>query len=321
MYYKVIVAKFGGLFMAVTLDGKLVIAISSRALFDLDESNQIFEEKGEEEYTKFQIEHEDELLSCGVAFPLIRRLLALRDPQTEQNMVEIILISKNDPNTGLRVFNSIEQHRLTITRAAFTRGRSPYKYLKAFNADLFLSANPEDVKLALQNGYASATIFTGDYLKKAENMDETMDEIRIAFDGDAVIFSDEAERINVEMGLEEFKKNEVEKSEIPLTPGPFKAFLTALNKLQDTYKHYDKRPIRTALVTARNAPAHKRAIKTLRSWGISVDEAFFLGGLDKASILESFDPHIFFDDQQTYCLNASKVVPTGHVPSGVKNDQ
>ncbi len=301
--------------MQVTLDGKLVIAISSRALFDLDESNRIFEEQGEEEYTKFQIEHEDELLKCGVAFPLIKRLLRLRDPETGQNMVEIILISKNDPNTGLRVFNSIEQHGLNITRAAFSRGRSPYKYLKAFHADLFLSANPTDVKLALQNGYASATIFSGSYLGK----DETLEEIRIAFDGDAVIFSDEAERINQEKGLEEFKKNEAEKSEVPLAPGPFKSFLAALNKLQNTYRNHNKRPIRTALVTARNAPAHKRAIKTLRAWGIGVDEAFFLGGLDKAAILESFDPHIFFDDQHTYCINASKIVPTGHVPSGVKN--
>ncbi len=307
--------------MPVSLEGKLVIAVSSRALFDLNESNKIFDEKGELEYAKFQIDHENEQLSCGVAFPLIKRLLELREPTTKQNMVEIILISKNDANTGLRVFNSIEQHCLDITRAAFTRGRSPYKYLKAFNADLFLSANPEDVKLALQNGYASATIFSGTYLKKSKNDNEEFDEIRIAFDGDAVIFSDEAERINVEKGIEEFRKNEVEKSEVPLTPGPFKPFLAALNRLQETYKHYDKKPIRTALVTARNAPAHKRAIKTLRSWGISVDEAFFLGGLDKAAILESFDPHIFFDDQHTYCLNASKVVPTGHVPNGVKNDK
>ena len=301
--------------MSVTLDGKLVIAISSRALFDLDESNKIFEDKGEQEYTRFQTQHEDELLERGVAFPLIKRLLELRDPDNGQNMVEIILISKNDPNTGLRVFNSIEQHGLNITRAAFSRGRTPYKYLKAFNADLFLSANPEDVKLALQNGCASATIFAGPYLGRDENLEE----IRIAFDGDAVIFSDEAEIVNQEMGLEEFKKHEVEKCEIPLPPGPFKSFLAALNKLQKNYEDHDKRPIRTALVTARNAPAHKRAIKTLRAWGIGVDEAFFLGGLDKAPILESFNPHIFFDDQHTYCVNASKVVPTGHVPSGVKN--
>ncbi len=301
--------------MPVTLDGKLVIAISSRALFDLDASNKIFEEKGEEQYTKYQIEHENELLNHGVAFPLIKRLLKLRDPETGEPMVEIILISKNDPNTGLRVFNSIEQHKLDITRAAFTRGRSPYKYLKAFKADLFLSANPEDVSLALANGHASATIYAGTYIKQEDDREE----IRIAFDGDAVIFSDEAERIYQQMGLEEFKKHEAEKSEIPLPPGPFMSFLTALNNVQKAYKDKEKKTIRTALVTARNAPAHKRAIKTLRSWGITVDEAFFLGGLDKAAILESFNPHIFFDDQHTYCINASKVVPTGHVPSGVTN--
>lgn len=303
--------------MPVTLDGKLVVAISSRALFDLDASNRIFEEDGEDEYTKYQIQHENEQLDPGVAFPLIKRLLGLRNPETGQHMVEIILISKNDPNTGLRVFNSIEQHGLTITRAAFTRGRSPYKYLKAFNADLFLSANPEDVRLALENGHASATIYGGTYLNKEEDLEE----IRIAFDGDAVIFSDEAEKIFQEMGLEEFKKHEVEKSEIPLPPGPFMSFLTALNNVQKAYKDKKQKTIRTALVTARNAPAHKRAIKTLRSWGIRVDEAFFLGGLDKAPILASFNPHIFFDDQHTYCINASKVVPTGHVPSGVKNQE
>ncbi len=267
------------------------------------------------------MDRENELLACGVAFPLIERLLALKDPQTGQNMVEIILLSKNDPNTGLRVFNSIETRLLDITRAAFTRGRPPYKYLKAFKADLFLSANPEDVKLALQNGYASATIFSGGYLQQKEKNGADDGEIRIAFDGDAVIFSDEAERVNVEQGLEEFKKSEAEKSEIPLAPGPFKAFLAALNRLQAAYKPFHKRPIRTALVTARSAPAHKRAIKTLRAWGISVDEAFFLGGLDKADILESFAPHIFFDDQHTYCVNAARVVPTGHVPSGVTNHE
>lgn len=301
--------------MPVTLDGKLVIAISSRALFDLDDSNKIFEEKGEDEYTRHQIDHENEVLGHGVAFPLIKRLLELRNPETNEDMVEIILVSKNDPNTGLRVFNSIEDYQLNITRAAFSRGRTPYKYLRAFNADLFLSANPEDVKLALDNGYASATIYTGTSYREDENFDE----IRIAFDGDAVIFSDESEKIFQEEGLEAFKQYENENREKPMTPGPFKAFLAALNKLQCVYKNEEKKPIRTALVTARNAPAHARAIKTLRKWGIGVDEAFFLGGLDKALILESFNPHIFFDDQHSYCVTASKVVPTGHVPAGVKN--
>lgn len=300
--------------MPTTLENKMVVAISSRALFELDDSNQIFEEQGLEEYTKYQIAHENEQLGQGVAFPLIKRLLAIRYPETGDHAVEIILVSKNDPNTGLRVFNSIEQYKLSITRAAFTNGRSPYQYLGAFKADLFLSANPEDVRLALDHGYAAATIYTG-----LQFEDDDTGEIRIAFDGDAVIFSDEAEKVYQELGLEEFKKHEVEKSDIPLMPGPFKPFLAALNDIQLAYSGRENKPVRTALVTARNAPAHKRAIKTLRSWGIGVDEAFFLGGLDKAPILEQFRPHIFFDDQQTYCQSASMYVPTGHVPSGIKN--
>lgn len=300
--------------MPATLDDKLVVAISSRALFDLDESNRLFEAEGVEAYARYQMEREEEVLDCGVAFPLIKRLLALRYPETCKPVVEIVLVSKNDPNTGLRVFNSIEQHKLSITRAAFTNGRSPYQYLSAFRADLFLSANPEDVRLALANGHASATIYTDLHFA-----DDVSAEIRIAFDGDAVIFSDEAERVFQEHGLAEFQRHEMEKSDIPLPPGPFKPFLEALNKVQKAYRCTANMPIRTALVTARSAPAHKRAIKTLRSWGVMIDEAFFLGGLDKAPILEKFRPHIFFDDQQTYCQNASKVAPTGHVPSGIKN--
>ena len=209
----------------------------------------------------------------------------------------------------------MEEYGLGITRAAFTRGRTPYKYLQSFAADLFLSANTEDVKLALANGHASAAIYKGSYIEQIE----ASGEIRIAFDGDAVLFSDEAERIFQADGLAAFKRHETEKSEEPLGAGPFKSFLAALNNLQKIFADQKEKPIRTALVTARDAPAHKRAIKTLRAWGISVDEAFFLGGLDKAAVLESFNPHIFFDDQQTYCVSASKVVPTGHVPSGVKN--
>lgn len=302
--------------MPESLENKLVIAISSRALFDLEKSNQVFEEEGLERYIEYQIEHEDEPLLPGVAFPLIRRLLALRDPATGKEAVEVILVSKNDANTGLRVFNSIEHHKINITRAAFTSSRSPYIYLPSFKADLFLSANPEDVSLALQNGYASATLLTG-----PEYQDDDSLEIRIAFDGDAVLFSDESEQIYKARGLEDFTRNEVEKCDIPLSPGPFKGFLEALNRLQTAYRAKAEQPIRTALVTARKAPSHKRAINTLRSWGVTVDEAFFLGGLSKEPILEKFRPHIFFDDQQTYCLPASKLVPTGHVPSGIANQQ
>lgn len=301
--------------MAETLDDKLVVAISSRALFDLEESNQVFEQEGLEQYIRYQVEHENELLQPGAAFPLIRRLLALQDPETGKEAVEVILVSQNDANTGLRVFNSIEHYQLNITRAAFTCGNSPYTYLSAFKADLFLSANPAEVRRALENNHASATILTGLNIE-----DDDSREIRIAFDGDNVLFSDEAERIYQTKGLDEFKRHEQEKSEIPLTPGPFKGFLEALNKLQRAYQARNERPIRIALVTARNAPAHKRAINTLRSWGVTVDEAFFLGGLSKGPILKQFRPHIFFDDQQFHCKPAAKLVPTGHVPAGVTNE-
>jgi 5'-nucleotidase len=287
----------------------LVIAISSRALFDLDEANRIFEERGLSEYAAYQIEHEDEPLQPGVAFPLIKRLLALG---AEDQSVEVVLVSRNDCSTGLRVLNSAAIYDLNIRRAAFTGGSSPYIYLEPFKADLFLSADPGDVRLALDQGYAAATILTG--MKFAD--DET-DELRIAFDGDAVLFSDEAERVYATEGLDGFRRNEAEKADVPLQPGPFKGFIEGLNRLQA--KDEGKR-LRTALVTARGVPAHKRAIKTLRAWGVRIDEAFFLEGLDKSAILQAFGPHIYFDDQKAYCDPASKIIPTGHVPSGIRND-
>lgn len=300
--------------MSQTLADKMVVAISSRALFNLEESNRVFEEEGLERYIEYQIAHENEPLAPGAAFPLIKRLLALADPNTGRELVEVVLISRNDANTGLRVFNSIQHHKLNITRAAFTSSRSPYNYLPAFQADLFLSANPEDVSHALQNGRASATLLSG-----PEYEDDEKGEIRIAFDGDAVLFSDEAEIVYKTKGLADFTRHEVEKSETPLMPGPFKGFLEALNRLQTLYQGQGQQPIRIALVTARQAPSHRRAINTLRAWGVTVDEAFFLGGLDKEPILAKFRPHIFFDDQKSYCLSAASKVPTGHVPSGIAN--
>lgn len=301
--------------MPNTLDNRLVVAISSRALFELQESHHIYEAEGLAKYVEYQIEHEEDVLAQGVAFPLIRRLLALRYPDSQEPAVEVILVSKNDPNTGLRIFNSIEHYGLGITRAAFTSNRSPYQYLPAFRADLLLSADQDDVRLALEHGYAAATILTG-----LNFADDDTDEIRIAFDGDAVLFSDEAERVYQAEGLAGFLQNEVSKSELPLAPGPFKPFLEAVNRLQLAYQSPSGiKPIRTALVTARNSPSHKRAVKTLRHWGVHVDEAFFLGGLDKVPILQQYRPHIFFDDQRAYCDPASQVVPTGHVPAGVRN--
>lgn len=296
------------------LDNKIVIAVSSRALFDLDDSHIIFQQKGLQEFIEYQVSHEDEVLKPGVAFPLIKRLVNIKMPESIDSCFEVILISQNNPNTGLRVFNSIEALKLDVTRAAFTGGRDPFKYLKAFRSSLFLSAEAEHVRMALEEGHAAATI-----LKGVDYKDDDTNELRIAFDGDAVLFNDESERIYQEKGLEEFKRNEVANSEIPLGPGPFKHFLESINQIQQAFINMPNKPIRTALVTARNAPSHKRAIKTLRSWGIDIDEAFFLGGLDKTPVLEIFKPHIFFDDSSSYCEPASTIVPTGHVNSGVKN--
>lgn len=301
--------------MSVTLAGKLVVGISSRALFDLEASNALFEQEGLEAYRAHQIQAEHQPLEPGVAFPLIQRLLNLRFPSSHEPVVEVILISRNDTSTGLRVFNAIEAHDLRISRAAFTSGRPAYSYLQAFGVDLFLSAHPEDVRLALDQGQASATILTGLNLS-----DDPTEEIRIAFDGDSVLFSDEAERVYQQQGLAAFNHSETLYRDQPLEPGPFKPFLEALHAIQRTFQAAGRpQPFRTALVTARSAPAHGRVVKTLRHWGIQVDEAFFLGGLDKAAILASFRPHIFFDDQPGHCELARQVVPTGHVPAGVVN--
>ena len=290
---------------------KLVVAISSRALFDLDESHQVFEAKGEEEYSRYQISQESVPLLPGVAFSMVRKLLALNtDPSRPR--VEVVLVSRNSADTGLRVFNSIRHHGLDISRAAFTRGEPPYRYIASFGAHLFLSANPEDVRGALDAGIAAATILP------SGSEEFRSGQLRIAFDGDAVIFSDEAERIYVEGGLDAFNQNETESSEKPLPGGPFKPFLAALHDIQSDFP-VKSSPIRTALITARGAPAHERVIKTLRSWGIRIDEALFLGGKEKGAFLKSFGADIFFDDQIRHCDSAAEYVATGHVPYGVKN--
>jgi 5'-nucleotidase len=290
---------------------RLIVAVSSRALFDLEESNGIFEAEGEAGYTRYQIENEEVQLKPGVAFSMVKKLLALNNPAHPQH-VEVVLASRNSADTGLRVFRSIEAHNLAIQRAAFTRGRAPWRYLKDFGAHLFLSAHPEDVREALAAGIAAATILPD------SAMTPRHPEIRIAFDGDAVIFSDEAERIYQEKGLAEFNRVETERKGEPLPGGPFKPFLAALHEIQSQFEA-DESPIRTALVTARGAPAHERVIRTLRSWGVRIDEALFLAGKDKGAFLESFGADIFFDDQWRHCDSARGYVATGHVPSGVRN--
>jgi len=288
---------------------KLVIAISSRALFNLDHSHQIFKEEGIEAYAKHQQENESSVLEPGVGFTLVKKLLKLNSKKTP---IDVILLSRNSADTGLRIFNSIEHYGLNISRAAFTRGESTHPFVGAFEADLFLSSNYHDVQKALQSGFAAASIVES----KADNIHPS--QLRIAFDGDAVIFSDESEKIFQEQGLKAFHENEKLSENIELKAGPFKSFLVSLQKIQSTFPEKNN-PIRTALVTARSAPSHKRVIYTMREWGIRIDESFFLGGLDKGIFLREFVADIFFDDQQQHCYSASKYVPTGHVPSGIKN--
>lgn len=291
---------------------KLVIAISSRALFDLAESHAVFESEGVNAYCDYQTSREEEPLAPGIAFNMVKKLLALNNRNPKEPNVEVILLSRNSADTGLRVFNSIKHHDMNISRAAFTRGKSTFPYASAFGAHLFLSADVDDVREALDSGLAAATILPSNIRTSTDDV------LRIAFDGDAVIFSDEAERVFQEQGLEAFTENETKAAKTPLSGGPFKNFLAMLHHIQADYPA-EESPIRTSLVTARSAPAHERVIRTLRDWNIRIDEAIFLGGLEKGPFLKAFDADIFFDDQSKHCDSARQHVATGHVPSGVKN--
>ena len=293
-----------------TLAGKLVVAISSRALFDLAESHRIYTEEGVDAYHRYQVLHEDEILEPGPAFVLAQKLLRLNRP--DKQYVEVILLSRNSADTGLRVFNSIQHHGLAISRAAFCGGQSPWRYVSAFGCHLFLSTEAEDVRQALEQGVAAATFLPSRASGGAS------EQLRFAFDGDAVLFSDEAEQVYKSQGLDAFTRSESAAAREPLSGGPFKAFLAALQRLQHEFP-LDNCPIRTALVTARSAPAHERVVRTLRAWGIRIDESLFLGGLDKAEFLRAYGADVFFDDQRGHCDSASQHVPTGHVPHGVAN--
>ena len=297
--------------MAESLENCLVVAISSRALFDLEEGHRIFTAEGLDAYARYQIAHEDKVLEAGVAFPLVQKLLKLNTPDGRKR-VEVILLSHNSADTGLRIFNSIQHHGLDISRAAFTNGASPWRYVEPFSADLFLSAEAADVVKALDAGHAAAAIVPSQATRSGSG------ELRIAFDGDAVLFSDEAERIYQERGLEAFAASERAQARKPLSGGPFKNFLAGLHRIQADYPA-DQSPIRTALVTARSAPAHERVIRTLRAWNIRIDEALFLGGLPKGQFLKTFGADIFFDDQKGHIEAAAGYVATGHVPHGVSN--
>ncbi|WP_180125102.1 5'-nucleotidase [Rhodoferax sp. BLA1] len=318
--------------MPMTLDGKLVVAISSRALFDFEEENLVFEQSDDRAYMDLQLQRLDLPAKPGVAFSLVKKLLAfnhvavsasLTDPllvePTEPPItppnrpVEVVILSRNDPVSGMRVFRSAQHYGLTIERGSFTRGQAPWRYLKPLHANLFLSTHLSDVRAALAAGVPAAQV----YPNSVHASDAHPSEVRIAFDGDAVLFSDEAERVYQAQGLQAFQRHELEKVGQPLPDGPFKPLLVALQNLQRSGTPQMR--VRTALVTARSAPAHERAIRTLMNWNIEVDEAMFLGGLAKGEFLREFEPDFFFDDQTGHIESAAQHVPSGHVASGVAN--
>jgi 5'-nucleotidase len=297
--------------MALTLDGKLVVAISSRALFNFEEENQIFEQGDDRAYMELQRQRLDIPATPGVAFSLVQKLLAFNDATTQR--VEVVILSRNDPVSGMRVFRSAAHYGLSIQRGNFTRGEAPWRYLKPLHANLFLSTHLSDVRAALAAGVPAAQVYPHSAHASAAHPHE----VRIAFDGDAVLFSDEAEQVYQSGGLSAFQKHETDKVALPLPDGPFKPLLVALQKLQQA--NLPGMRIRTALVTARSAPAHERAILTLMNWNIDVDQAMFLGGLDKGEFLLEFEPDFFFDDQTGHIESAARHVPAGHVASGVRN--
>lgn len=297
--------------MAYDLENRLVIGVSSRALFDLTAENEIFQSQGVDAYCRYQVEHEKELLKPGNGFKLVEALLNINNLPGQEGRVEVIIMSHNSPDTSLRVFNSIAHYGLSISRAVLASGASLTPYLEAFNTDLYLSADEADVQSAINCGIAAGIICCDEI--RMPGKQEEISQIRIAFDGDAVLFSDESEQIYREKGLEAFEENERLQAENPLKQGPFAKFLKTISDIQKEFAP-EQAPIRTALVTARSAPAHERVIRTLRAWNVRIDEAFFLGGISKTEVLRAFGAHIFFDDQAVHTRPASEVVPSARVP-------
>ena len=297
--------------MPPSLHDQLVVAISSRALFDFEEENRLFEAGDAEAYMRLQLERIDTPAKPGVAFSLVRKLLAFNEPG--QHRVEVVILSRNDPVSGMRVFRSAAAAGISLERGVFTQGRDPFRYLRPLGAHLFLSANDADVRQALNLGFPAARVV----IDSAQALGNHADEVRIAFDGDAVLFADEAEQVFQKKGLAAFQAHEKRKAALPLPDGPFKPLLAALHRLQQLGGGSMR--LRTALVTARSAPAHERAIRTLMHWGVGVDEAMFLGGLPKGEFLREFEPDFFFDDQAGHIEHAARHVPAGHVASGVTN--
>lgn len=290
---------------------RLVVAISSRALFDFEEENRTFEQGNDHTYTELQLSRLTEPALPGVAFSLVKKLLAFN---RDRPRVAVVILSRNDPASGMRVFRSAEHYGLTIERGVFTRGESPWRYLRPLGAHLFLSANDADVRSALAAGVPAARVLPDAKRASANHPDE----LRIAFDGDAVLFSDEAEQVFQRDGLDAFQRHERELAQSPLPPGPFKPLLDALHRLRQSTPATGMH-LRTALVTARGAPAHERAVRTLMAWQVDVDEAMFLGGWTKGPFLAEFEPDFFFDDQTGHVEKAASHVPSGHVNTGVAN--
>ncbi|WDL54324.1 5'-nucleotidase [Xanthomonas campestris] len=308
--------------MPYELDNRLVIGVASSAVFDLRDSDAIFKRDGEEEYRKFQEKNLNVALPKGIAFPFIKRLLSLNDLSADPSdpFVEVVLLSRNDPDTGLRVMKTIEHYGLGMTRAIFMQGRSPYEYIPALNISLFLSGNKEDVDAAIKAGHPAGQVLDSQF-----NDDEEDKTLRIAFDFDGVLAGDESESVMQKSGLTEFHAHEVLNVMQPHNPGPLKEFLVRVSKIQSveenhkvTHPDYENR-IRVSIVTARNAPSHERALNTLKDWGVMANDAFFLGGIEKGKVLGVLKPHIFFDDQSGHLKSASAVVPSVHIPFGVIN--
>jgi 5'-nucleotidase len=307
--------------MPFQIEHKLVIGVASSALFDLSGSHQVYVDKGPDEYRRYQEAHIDEILPRGVAFPFIRRFLNINRHFPNEAPVEVVLFSRNSPETGLRVMRSISHYGLDITRASFMSGQSPYAYLPAFNVSLFLSANEEDVKNAIAADYPAGLVLPSQIVD-----DETDDELRVAFDFDGVIADDESEAVFKREGIDVFHAHETLHAAKPHQPGPLAEMfqkLALMQRLQERAQEADptyKKIVRIAIITARSAPAHERVVTTLKSWGVSADETFFLGGMDKARVLSVFRPHIFFDDQLTHLKSApGGTIPMVHVPFGVAN--
>jgi len=296
--------------MPYDLSQKLKIAVTTRALFKLEDENRIFEEKGRKVYEEYQISKENDILNKGAAFSLVKALLGINSLESTKDRVEVLIASRNSSNTSLRVFNSIEHYKLSISRGFFTGGDELVPYLEALDIDLFLTANPKDAQAAIDAGIPSAVLLTENI---PEYVDNANSQIRIAFDGDAVLFSDESELIYKKEGLNGFAENELQHADDPMNEGPFAKFLKVISDIQNQLEP-GQSIIKTALITARNAPSHKRVIKTLRNWNVRIDEVFFLGGISKNPVLKAFGAQIFFDDQKTYTEPAASIVPSGTVP-------